>query len=148
MTLTATPFACCYRLFMLLCLLVLGGCVTEMKGNRQVDKNKSLDLHIRLAESYVSQGNRESARLHLGKAFDIDKRSPEATSALAKLYELEGEPKLAEETFRKALRLKKSFTSAQNSLGIFLFTQKRYEEALAQFEAAATDLAYIGRAEV
>ncbi|ACE85508.1 type IV pilus biogenesis/stability protein PilW [Cellvibrio japonicus] len=133
----------------LLMVSSLLACVSETVSTtkRQVDKQKALELHVKLAQGYVSKGNRESARLHLGKAFDINKRSPEATLVLAQLYELEGEPALAEETFKKAIRLKKDFTEAHNSYGISLFNAKRYEEALSQFERAAADLGYDGRAE-
>ena len=128
-------------------LLLLASCVETSSSKRQVDKTKALELHVKLAQGYVSQGNRESARLHLGKAFDIDKKSPEATKVMALLYELEGEPKLAEQTFIKAIKLKDNFSEARNSYGKFLFANKRYEEALKQFEMAAADLGYDGRAE-
>ena len=128
---------------------LLAGCVsTESSPTKEhVDKQKALDLHIRLAKNYVAAGNRESARLHLRKAFDIDKKSPEATDTLAMLYELEGEPVLAEETFKKALKMKKDFTEAHNNYGIYLFSEKRYEDALREFETAAADLDYDGRPE-
>lgn len=128
---------------------LLTGCVsTESSPTKEhVDKQKALDLHIRLAKNYVAAGNRESARLHLRKAFDIDKKSPEATDTLAMLYELEGEPVLAEETFKKALKMKKDFTEAHNNYGIYLFSEKRYEDALREFETAAADLDYDGRPE-
>lgn len=128
---------------------LLAACVTETNkpNNRQVDKAKALELHIKLAHGYISKGNRESARLHLGKAFEIDKKSPEATEKLALLYELEGEPALAEQTFIKALKLKNNFPEARNSYGKFLFADKRYEDSLKQFELAAEDLGYQGRAE-
>ena len=129
---------------------LLSGCVSETinsSTNRQVDKNKALEQRINLAKGYVSTGNRESARLHLRKAFEINKKSPEATAVLAQLYQLEGEPALAEEAFKKALKMKKQFSDARNSYGVFLFNAKRYEEALRQFEHAAADLEYAGRAE-
>lgn len=128
-------------------VLFLGGCVSE-GGNpkRSVDKNKSLDLHIQLAQGYIDRGNRESARHHLRKAAEINSNSPEAMETLARLYQLEGESKLAEETFRKAIRAKKNFTLARNNFGVFLFSARRYEEALEQFELAASDLDYNGRA--
>jgi type IV pilus assembly protein PilF len=130
-------------------LFLVSACVTKTtKGNnRQVDKTRSLELHVKLAQGYISKGNRESARLHLGKAFDINKKSPEATQILALLYQLEGEPVLAEQTFLKAIKLKDNFSDARNSYGKFLFNDKRYEDALKQFEIAAADLAYDGRAE-
>jgi type IV pilus assembly protein PilF len=134
---------------LLVTCFVLAACVTETTGGskRQVDKVKSLELHVKLAQGYVSKGNRESARLHLGKAFEIDKKSPEATEVMALLYQLEGEPQLAEQTFIKAIKLKDNFSEARNSYGKFLFLDKRYEEALKQFELAAADLGYQGRPE-
>jgi type IV pilus assembly protein PilF len=132
-------------------VVLLAGCVSENKNgsgkaNRHVDKAKSLELHVQLAQGYIEKGNRESARHHLRKAADIDKNSPEAMEALARLYQLEGEPVLAEETFKKAIKRKKNFTLANNNYGVFLFGLKRYEEALVQFELAASDLDYNGRA--
>lgn len=132
----------------LMSLMLLGGCVSDGKGkaNRPVDKAKSLELHIKLAQGYIDRGNRESARHHLRKATEIDRNSPEATETLARLYQLEGEPKLAEETFKKAIKGKKNFTLARNNFGVFLFGAKRYEEALEEFELAAADLEYTDRA--
>ncbi|HTF98819.1 MAG TPA: type IV pilus biogenesis/stability protein PilW [Cellvibrio sp.] len=127
--------------------LFLNGCVSEGgKPKRQIDKGKSLELHIQLAQGYIDRGNRESARHHLRKAAEISKDSPEATETLARLYQLEGESKLAEDTFKKAIKSKKNFTLARNNFGVFLFSAKRYEEALEQFEMAASDLDYDGRA--
>ncbi|MCE3252911.1 MAG: type pilus biosis/stability protein PilW [Cellvibrio sp.] len=132
-------------------VVFLASCVSENKNgsgkaNRHVDKAKSLELHVQLAQGYIEKGNRESARHHLRKAAEIDKNSPEAMEALARLYQLEGEPALAEETFKKAIKRKKNFTLANNNYGVFLFGLKRYEEALVQFELAASDLDYNGRA--
>ncbi len=134
-------------LLVVVAALFVTGCVSEGgKPKRPVDKVKSLDLHIQLARGYIDRGNRESARHHWRKAVDIDKNSPEATETMARLYQLEGESKLAEETFKKAIKAKKNFTLARNDFGVFLFGAKRYEEALAQFELAASDLDYDGRA--
>ena len=132
-------------------VMFLAGCVAEKKGStekaeRHVDTVKSLELHIKLAQGYIEKGNRESARHHLRKAAEIDKNSADAMETLARLYQLEGEPALAEETYKKAIKRKKNFTLANNNYGVFLFGAKRYEEALAQFELAASDLDYDGRA--
>lgn len=130
-------------------VMFLAGCVSQGKtagANRQVDKTKALDLHIKLARGYIDKGNRESARHHLRKAAEIDSNSADATEVMARLYQLEGEPALAEETFKKAIKQKKNFTLANNDYGVFLFGVKRYEDALKQFELAAADLDYDGRA--
>lgn len=134
---------------LVLLTLILSGCVTQTnaKGERLVDKDKALELHIQLAQGYVDKGNRESARHHLRKAFDIDRGSAEAIAVQAMLYQLEGEPELAEQSFKKAIKGKKKFTLARNNYGVFLFQSKRYEEALEQFEKAAADLDFNDRAE-
>lgn len=129
-------------------MLLVAGCVsqTNQRPKQSVDLDKALELHIQLAENYVRQSNRESARHHLRKAFDLDKNSAAATAVMAQLYQLEGEPKLAEEYYLRALRRDKGMTKARNDYGLFLYRAKRYEDALDQFEIAAADLDYDDRA--
>jgi type IV pilus assembly protein PilF len=128
----------------------LSSCVTENPNGliKTVDKKKSLDLHVQMALGYVDKGNRDAARHHLTKAFDIDKNSVPATNAMAMLYQLEGESALAEEQFKKAIKQDKKYTIAHNNYGIFLFNQQRYQEAFTQFELAAADLAFDRRSNV
>ncbi len=130
--------------------LFLQACVTEQTGGQKkiIDRAKSLELHIQIALGNIDKGNRETARHHLTKAFEIDKNSAAATHAMAMLYQLEGEPVLAEQQFKLALKRDKNFTLARNYYGIFLFNQKRYTEAFAEFEIAAEDLAYSNRSQV
>ncbi len=138
----------------ILCVLIgllLNGCVTEQTSGAEKkapDKNKALDLHVQMALGYIEKGNRESARHHLKKAYAIDGDNVPATGAMAMLYLLEGEPTLAEEQFKLAIKRDKKFTQVRNSYGVFLFNQKRYEEAYEEFEKAAADLAFNNRAEV
>lgn len=134
----------------LLSSVLLSGCVTEFDKPRNVsiDKDKALELHISLAEGYIQKKNRDSARHHIEKAFNLNKNSVAAIATLAALYDLEGEPVRAEESYKKALKLDKKYTKGRNSYGLFLYRQKRYEEALVEFELAAADLAFSGRAEV
>ncbi len=136
-------FVCVVMCFMLV------GCITQQTSGREktIDMNKSLDLHIQMALGYIEKGNRESARHHLKKAFEINSNSAAATGAMAQLYELEGEPVLAEEQFKLALKRDKNFTQARNNYGVFLFNLKRYEEAYAEFEKAAADLEFPSRAQ-
>ena len=129
---------------------LLISCVTQTTDGKEkvVDKKKALDLHIQMALGYVDKGNRESARHHLNKAFEIDKNSVPATNAMAMLYQLEGEPALAEEQFKLAIKRDKKFTQAHNGYGIFLYNNQRYQEAFTQFELAAADLGYSDRSQV
>ena len=131
-------------------VLLVSGCVTttDDRSKANVDKNKALELHIQLAEGYIQNQNRESTRHHLRKAFELDKDSAAATAAMARLYQLEGEPELAEEHYLLALRRDKSMTRARNQYALFLYRSKRYEDAYAQFETAAADLDYDERARI
>lgn len=133
-----------------LAALFLGGCVTETneRFKTEIDEDKALELHIKLADGYIRNSNRESARHHLRKAFELDKNSAPATAAMARLYQLEGEPELAEENFKRALQRDKKLTQARNDYGLFLYRSKRYEEALKELETAAADLDYDNRARV
>ena len=137
-------FVCLLMSFLLL------GCVSEQvsgKEKKGPDKAKALELHVQMALGYVEKANRESARHHLTKAFEIDKNSAPATNAMAMLYQLEGEQTLAEESFKLAIKRDKNLTVAHNNYGIFLYNQKRYQEAFTQFELAAADLAYVNRSQ-
>jgi type IV pilus assembly protein PilF len=127
--------------------MLLQGCVTQSTSGREkkIDTGKALELHIQMAQGYIEKGNRESARHHLKKAFDINKNSASATSVMAQLYLLEGEPVLAETQYKLALKHDPKFTEAYNNYGVFLFNQSRYEESYAMFDKAAADLEYSHR---
>ncbi len=137
------------NIFILLGLaFLLSACVSTMPPSKyQVDEQKALDSHVTLALKYIESQNRESARHHLRKAFEIDSDSVEATFAMAMLYQLEGEPEMAEEYFKKTLRLDSDYTRARNNYGVFLYSRERYEDAYEQFEAAAADYDYDNRAQ-
>lgn len=135
--------------FVLMSFLLLG-CVSEQVSGTEKkapDKAKALELHVQMALGYVEKGNRESARHHLTKAFELDRDSAPATNAMAMLYQLEGEQALAEENFKLALKRDKNLTVAHNNYGVFLYNQKRYQEAFAQFELAAADLGFKSRSQ-
>lgn len=138
------------NIFVCVCICItVAGCITQRTSGREktIDLGKSLDLHIQMATGYIKKGNRESARHHLKKAFSIDSDSAPATGAMAQLYELEGEPVLAEEQFKLALKRDKNFTQNRNNYGVFLFNLKRYEESYSEFEKTAADLEFPGRAQ-
>ncbi len=137
-------------LVLLVFALLSVACVSNTTGGSRtnVDKAKALELHIQLAEGYIRNNNRESARHHLRRAFDIDRNSIEATATMARLYEMEGENELAEQYYQRALRRNKDMTRTRNDYGLFLYREKRYEDSLDQFEIAAADLDYDDRARV
>jgi type IV pilus assembly protein PilF len=130
-------------------VLLLSACVSTVPDSKyQVDEDKALSSHVELALKYIESKNRESARHHLRRAFEIDDNSVDATFAMAMLYQLEGEPKLAEEYFKKTLRLDSHYTRGRNNYGAFLFAHGRYKEAYEHFVVASEALDYDNRARV
>ena len=109
---------------------------------KNVDKDKALETRIQLILSYIRQGNRDMARSSLQKAKAINADDPRINNATALLYQLEGEPKLAEEEFKKAVRKDSNFAAAYNNYGVFLLSKQRYDDALEQFQKAANNLDY------
>lgn len=111
-------------------------------------RQDALANYVQVALGYIGQGNRDQARLNLLRALEIDGRSAAAHNGMALLYQLEKDPPHAEEHFRKALRYDSGFTQARNNFGVFLATQKRYQEAFDQFEIASRDVNYNLRPQV
>lgn len=125
----------------------LSACVTTVTGGSNQEKNpeRALESHVQLGLNYLRVQNRESARFHLEKALELDKRSPAANDGMALLYQLEGESELAEQFFKTALKNDKNFSRSHNNYGNFLFQKGRYQEAFDEFEKAASDLSYQAR---
>ncbi|MGD8176886.1 type IV pilus biogenesis/stability protein PilW [Marinimicrobium sp. ARAG 43.8] len=143
----AMRFGRVYVVSLMLLGIVLGvsGCVTQNSGP-DVDRKAALDTHYRLAMAYIENRNRESARHHIQKAFELERNSPRAYAAQAMLFQLEGEMERAEASFKQALRRDSGFSQARNNYGAFLYQQGRYEEAYEQFSIVSEDLNYDSRA--
>lgn len=130
---------CLLALFL---VLSLSACVSQRDNRSNVDKERALETYVQLALAYIDNGNRESARHHLRRAFDLERNSVPANAAMAMLYQLEGEPELAEERFRWVLRRDPGFSQARNNYAVFLYRNERYEEAFEQFQRVSRDLDY------
>lgn len=130
-------------------LMSLQGCVTRQTGgnNYAVDQEKALSTRVQLTLSYVQQGNWDAARTNLAKAKALKARDPRVLNAEAMVLQMEGESEKAEQAFLKALKRDSNFSSGRNNYGVFLVSQGRYPEAMAQFEHCAKDLNYTKRAQ-
>lgn len=111
-------------------------------------RQEALANYVQVALGYIGQRDRDQARLNLLRALEIDSRSPAAHNGMALLFQLEKDPKLAEEHFKKALSYDGGFTQARNNYGVFLAIQERHQEAYTQFEIASRDVNYKLRPQV
>ena len=107
---------------------------------------KALGTHIKLGFQYLRRDNLDSSRFHFSKALNINPESPGVHNGLASLMLREGDRETAEEHYLKALRYEPTFSQARNNYGSFLFTDKRYGEALENFIIASKDISYNRRA--
>ena len=96
----------------------------------------------------MQQGSTENAKVPLRKALEIDSASADAHAALALVFQIEMEPKLADEHFRKAISQRRDDARLLNNYGSFLFEQKRYQEAMERYTQAAQDNLYPERSRV
>jgi type IV pilus assembly protein PilF len=88
-----------------------------------------------------------NARRHLSNADKLDPNNSEAASIWGLVYSREGENALAEEQFRRALRLDAGNSMARNNYAAYLFAQARYQDAYAQLQQTVSDTAYAQRAQ-
>ncbi len=129
--------------------LVLTGCMTTTGDKpRKADPDAARDSYIQLGIGYLQEGETERAKAPLSEALRIDSRSSAAHTALALVFQQEGEDVSAEKHFRAALSSEPDSARILNNYGAFLLEQERYREALRHFEKAAQDTLYRERSRV
>ena len=123
------------------------GCVTETESvfTEQASPSDAFEQRVALARRYIGQRNWEDAKRNLKVAAQLDKENPEVYEAFALVYQSTGEFELAEENFRRAISLNKSFSRARNNYAAFLYSQERYQEAEDQLEQVVKDTLYNAR---
>ncbi|MET0125461.1 type IV pilus biogenesis/stability protein PilW [Pseudomonas caspiana] len=140
------------RAALLLCFLTaLAGCVTT--GNvdpmsTSKGRDAARQAYVQLGIGYLQQGQSERAKVPLKKALELDSSDADANAALALVFQVEMEPELADQHFRKALSSSPRDARILNNYGSFLYEQKRYKEAYERFEQAAADNLYPERSRV
>ena len=131
---------------------LLAGCVRTGAGvdpmTTEAGRDTARDAYVQLGIGFLQQGATEKAKEPLRKALELDSSSAEAHAALAVVYQYEMEPELADEHFQKAISLDRDDARLLNNYGGFLFEQKRYQEAYAQYNKASEDTLYGERSRV
>jgi len=125
----------------------LSACVTSTTGgfSETASPDAALERRVELARNYIGEGNWSNAKRNLNLAANIDPDNPEVHEAFALVYQSTGEFELAEESFNKAISVRKNFSRARNNFAAFLFAQSRFEEAQTQLEHVVKDSLYTAR---
>jgi len=137
-------------LVVVLLAMFVAGCVTNTDSRfaREADRDKAIRNYVQLGTAYIGQDNLDRARHHLDRALELAPNDPGALAAMGLVYRAEGEPELAERSFRNALASDQDYTRGRVYYGAFLYGEGRFEEARDQFLAASRDTAYEDRASV
>ncbi len=140
----------------LLLLMLLSGCAAQ--GGRPdindapgVDHQRAAEANADLGLRYMLQGKNELALEKLKKAVAYDPNSINANHFIAELYRRVGKTEEAGEHFERAIRAENSSEpqpALHQNYGVFLCTQKRYDEAEKQFLTVLDNPVYNARAQV
>lgn len=127
-----------WMIYPLLCSLMVGCVTVEQTGNgkQSVDKVEAAEARISLGLTYLSKGQWQRARENLEMALDYAPKYYRAQNAMAYYYQRVDDPEAAEALYRQALRDSPKNGDVKNNYGVFLCSQERYDEAIAEFEFA------------
>lgn len=134
-------------IFLAVTIMTSSGCVTSVNGGSQFDKQRATEANVKLGMAYLKKKDRENALRAFDTALKLDKNSAEAHQGMALIHQQNGEPDRAEKSFKKAMDARADFSKAgvYMSYGRFLYSQKRFGEALKYFTLASDDIAYATR---
>ena len=127
--------------------VVLSACITTTQGGftEEASPEKALQQRVALARQYIGDGNWEAAKRNLQLAAQINDNNAEVYEAFALVYQSTGELGLAEENFKKSVRLDGKCSRCRNNYAAFLYSQERYKEAERQLNFVVQDTLYTGR---
>lgn len=129
---------------------LLSACVTTSDSSltRKADPGAAAEKYVQLGLEYIKRDEYSRARRHLTRALEIEPENAASNAALGLIYHRDGESEIAESYFLKSLEAQPDYTRGRTYYGAFLFSEQRYQDALAQFKLASEDPAYQSRAQI
>lgn len=106
------------------------------------DMRREAEARMAMGVTYLQQRNLPAAMRELSRASELDPDNPEIDMVLGLAYRARGDSAKAEEHFRRAIRKKPDYADAHNNLGVLLSDLGRGDEALREFETAASNVLY------
>lgn len=139
-----------YRLLAVVCValqLFFSGCVTteESAFAAKASKEKATEKEIDIALAYLGKNQPEIAIKRLSEVAKSAPDSARVYEVLGIAFQQTGEFELAEENFRKALRLDASYTRGRSNYAAFLYSQQRFRDSCDEYEKVIDDVYYENR---
>ncbi len=118
--------------------LILTACISTTTGRAttQASPADAADLNYQLGARYYLNGQYELARDRLITSLELDSTQAIAWSTLALTYEQLGIPRLAKQSYEKAVRAEPKNFKVRNTYAVFLCGQNRFDDAGKEFERA------------
>ncbi|MFK7977304.1 MAG: type IV pilus biogenesis/stability protein PilW [Halioglobus sp.] len=134
-------------LYTLLVVSLLSGCISTTTGGftAKASPEEALEKRVQLARQYIGDANWEDATRNLKIAQKIDANNADVHEAFALVYQSTGEYELAQENFKKAIRLDRKCSRCRNNYAAFLYGQSDFEGAVKQLEVVVEDTLYESR---
>lgn len=127
-------------------LVGLGGCQSQPSTRRLPDaepipipENDPATVYLELATSYLEQGQAYAALTNARKAIALNPQSSEARIVKAMAESRLGYSEQAEKSLQELLAHDPEDPYAANAYGTFLCGERRYAEAIGQFDKAAAN---------
>jgi type IV pilus assembly protein PilF len=126
----------------------LGGCVSTTTGGTPraeadpADAEKRARVRLELAGLYLGRGQADTALGEVDRAIAAKPDMPEAYNLRGLIYASQGDLRLAEQSFQRALQLAPNSGDVMHNYGWFLCQQQRWPDAEAQFTAALSTPQY------
>ncbi|MEM7542641.1 MAG: type IV pilus biogenesis/stability protein PilW [Pseudomonadota bacterium] len=115
----------------IVCFVCLTACQSSpTPQERREDPEKIAALNTQLAIQYIQEAQYDIALKRIEKALAADPRHVDAFNAQGLLYNRLGESEKAESSFKRAIRIEPDNSGALNNYGLFLCSQKRYDEGI------------------
>ena len=119
------------------------GSLDDLKtSSDQTDADKRARVRMELAAGYFARGQSATALDEVKLALAARPDLPEAFNLRGLIYAALGEPRLAEESFRRALQLAPRDADAMHNYAWFLCQAARFSESDAQFKLALAQPQY------
>lgn len=106
------------------------------------DMKKEADARMAMGITYLEQRNIPAAMRELSRASELDPGNPGIDLSLGLAYRARGDSAKAEECFRRAIGKRPDYPEAHNNLGVLLSDLGRGDEAIREYEAAASNVLF------
>ncbi len=126
----------------------LVSCVTteETLFKKTATKKEEVEARVKIAISYLQDGQPDLALVHLKDALEVDPDSARVNEITALSLEQTGEYDLAAQHFDVMLDEEPEYTRGRSNYASFLLRQKDCKKAYKQFKIVVDDIYFQGRA--